>query len=152
MRAWSVNKPDWLYAFPFLHRHWRDISTLQAKFNGLVQFDIASDWQQFIQQSQQQHASFDWFHLLRLYRHSRLAYLAYQDIALPLEQHVKTMHMVTALADHLIQVAHQVAAEAMQQNISNWCVSKIGSKPHNFDRAAGFYNQSYKQPQWGTCP
>ncbi|MCX7552671.1 hypothetical protein OS175_02170 [Marinicella sp. S1101] len=110
-----MNKPDWLQAFPFINKHWRDISTLQAKFNGLVQFDIASDWQQFIQQSQQHHASFDWFHLLRLYRHSRLAYLAYQDIALPLEQHVKTMHMVSALADHLIQVAHQVAAEAMQQ-------------------------------------
>ena len=43
-------------------------------------------------------------------------------------------------------------AEAMQQNLSGWCVSKIGTKPHNFDRAAGFYNQAYKQPQWGTCP
>ena len=38
------------------------------------------------------------------------------------------------------------------QNISNWCVTNIESKPNYFDTNSGFKNQTSLQPQWGTCP
>jgi surface protein len=43
-------------------------------------------------------------------------------------------------------------ASAFDQNLSQWCVSKITSKPYEFDKNSAFENQSAKQPQWGECP
>ena len=43
-------------------------------------------------------------------------------------------------------------ATVFDQDISNWCVSKIPSKPDDFDLDSGFEGQITKQPQWGTCP
>ena len=44
------------------------------------------------------------------------------------------------------------SATRFNQDLSGWCVSKIGSKPSQFDTGSGFYNQTPRQPQWGTCP
>jgi surface protein len=40
------------------------------------------------------------------------------------------------------------------QDISNWCVPLIGSKPTSFDNSStpGFAGNASVQPQWGTCP
>jgi hypothetical protein len=43
-------------------------------------------------------------------------------------------------------------ATVFNQDISNWCVTKITSKPNRFDYGAAFENDTSIQPQWGTCP
>lgn len=43
-------------------------------------------------------------------------------------------------------------ATLFNQDISNWCVTKIASKPKRFDLGAAFENDTSIQPQWGTCP
>ncbi len=43
-------------------------------------------------------------------------------------------------------------AEFFDQNISGWCVKKIGSKPDDFDHNAGFSDPDNQLPVWGTCP
>jgi hypothetical protein len=36
------------------------------------------------------------------------------------------------------------------QNISDWCVEKIGSEPDKFSTGAPLTNAN--KPVWGTCP
>jgi len=43
-------------------------------------------------------------------------------------------------------------ASAFDQDLSQWCVSKITSKPKRFDLDSAFEDQDEKQPQWGKCP
>jgi surface protein len=43
-----------------------------------------------------------------------------------------------------------VSARAFDQDISDWCVPLIPSKPSDFDNYSGFENQTAKQPQWGV--
>ena len=46
------------------------------------------------------------------------------------------------------------SASSFNQDLSDWCVSNIGSKPFWFDVSANtnWINQAHLQPQWGTCP
>jgi len=41
-------------------------------------------------------------------------------------------------------------ASSFNQDLSNWCVSSIPSKPNNFDSNSAL--TSANLPQWGTCP
>lgn len=41
-------------------------------------------------------------------------------------------------------------ASAFNQNLSGWCVSKIPSKPRDFDTGAASW--TLPRPVWGTCP
>lgn len=43
-------------------------------------------------------------------------------------------------------------AENFNQDLSQWCVANIPTKPYYFDNAAGFEGQTARQPQWATCP
>jgi hypothetical protein len=43
-------------------------------------------------------------------------------------------------------------ASSFNQNIKNWCVSNITSKPYSFDYSAGFSGDTTLQPNWGQCP
>ena len=43
------------------------------------------------------------------------------------------------------------SAVAFNKNLSEWCVSKIASKPSNFNNGSSIGGKA-KQPQWGTCP
>ena len=48
-------------------------------------------------------------------------------------------------------------ASVFNQDLSGWCVSKIPSKPFEFNLGAGFTNFTYQEPQWGnasvpSCP
>ncbi|WP_018234399.1 BspA family leucine-rich repeat surface protein [Thioalkalivibrio thiocyanodenitrificans] len=38
------------------------------------------------------------------------------------------------------------------QDLSGWCVSGLSEIPFAFDFQAGFWGDSARQPQWGTCP
>jgi len=37
-------------------------------------------------------------------------------------------------------------------DLSRWCVTKLTTKPGNFDRFSKFAGQDELQPKWGTCP
>jgi len=43
-------------------------------------------------------------------------------------------------------------ASLFSQNLSSWCVTNIISKPTYFDTNSDFFNQTYLQPNWGSCP
>jgi len=43
-----------------------------------------------------------------------------------------------------------VGARAFDQDISDWCVSQILSKPADFDTGAAFEDQPWYQPRWGV--
>ena len=43
-------------------------------------------------------------------------------------------------------------ASSFNQDLSQWCVSLISSKPGGFDNGSAFAGATVKQPQWGTCP
>ena len=40
-------------------------------------------------------------------------------------------------------------ADSFDQDISEWCVEQIRSKPFDFDEGAGFEDEDEKQPNWG---
>ncbi len=101
--------PGWLSAFPFLQAQWQQIKSITASYPEVLTYDLVQDWQCFLQNNQ----GLDWFSRLRLFRQSRLAYLAYHDMALPTTKHLSTMHQVTALADHLIATAYEVSTDEL---------------------------------------
>lgn len=43
-------------------------------------------------------------------------------------------------------------ATKFNQDLSEWCVGNIPSKPDDFDTDSGFMGKTTLQPQWGTCP
>ena len=43
-------------------------------------------------------------------------------------------------------------ATSMQGDISEWCVGNLSPEPVNFDRSAGFENNTALLPTWGDCP
>ncbi len=119
--------PDWLSALPFLHSQWVHIDDLTAQYPMVMQYDLHEDWQRFVHN----HQALDWFAKLRLFRQSRLAYLAYHDLAQPWSDHLRTMHQVAALADHLIAVAYDVCSQTMSEKYGEvmdsqgWPVSMV---------------------------
>ena len=94
--------PEWLSLLPFVESQFVEIKALLTKYPSLDQYDLVEDWQSFSQDNQH----LDSFALLRKFRKSRLAFIAYLDFSLPLEKHLMTMRMVADLADLLIQQAH----------------------------------------------
>ncbi|WP_366513687.1 BspA family leucine-rich repeat surface protein [Psychrobacter sp.] len=41
-------------------------------------------------------------------------------------------------------------ASSFNQDLSQWCVANIASKPNNFDNDATAWTKP--KPVWGTCP
>ncbi len=103
--------PEWLNGFPFIHSQWSCIDQLLAKNTEIDQYDLKNDWELYVKANQ----NIDCFARLRKFRKSRLAFLAYVDFQLPLTDHIKTMHRVSNLADHLIDQAYLIARTEMQQ-------------------------------------
>ncbi|TDR20838.1 hypothetical protein [Marinicella litoralis] len=103
--------PKWLKVFPFIETQWECIVQLLDRYPEIDVYDINNDWDHFVRANQQS----DQFALLRQFRKSRLAFLAYVDFQLPLSEHIKTMHRVTVLAEHLISQAYLMAVSDMQQ-------------------------------------
>jgi glutamate-ammonia-ligase adenylyltransferase len=103
--------PDWLTSFPFIERHWPQIQELSGQYPNPTDYDVAADWQQFTRT----HATWDVFRTLRVFRASRLAWLAYTDIGRPVEQHPEVMQTVSVLADWLIHQAHNDSQHWMQE-------------------------------------
>ena len=101
--------PAWLSLLPFVESQFADISLLIMKYSSLDQYNLVEDWQSFSQDNQH----LDSFALLRKFRKSRLAFIAYLDFSLPLEKHLMTMRMVADLADLLIQQAYRFAQQEM---------------------------------------
>jgi len=106
-----ISRPSWLCAFPFIERNWLEINQLQEKWNSIDGYDLATDWTAF----KAAHPSWDVFKLLRRFRTSRLAWLSWQDIGLPVEQHIRVLHAVSQLADWLITQACDEAAEWIKE-------------------------------------
>ena len=106
--------PARLSAFPYLHSQWAEIAALVHAEPDLAAYDLQHDWHQFKQAFNQAHPTPDPFACLRRFKRSRLAYLAYLDLSLPLAKHTVTMQKVADLADLMIQQAHQLAGEEMQ--------------------------------------
>jgi glutamate-ammonia-ligase adenylyltransferase len=103
-------KPQWLDAFPFIKANWQHIEALSHRWSGVSDYELSTDWQAFIHE----HQDWDDFRILRQFRSSRLAWLAFQDISQPMAHHVKTLHAVSALADWLVQQACALSEEWMQ--------------------------------------
>jgi len=104
--------PTWLELFPFLQSQWQSINEISCQYPRLSTYRLDSDWSSF----KSSHSQWDDFAQLRHFRKSRLAYLAYHDLCLPVEQHLKTMHRVSALADFLIQQAYDISVTEMSQH------------------------------------
>ena len=134
-------KPDWLSVFPFLDSQWSSIASLLESCHDLAEYHVVEDWQDF----ESSHPYLDDFARLRQFRKSRMAYLAYLDFQLPLNQHVQTMQQITALADHLIQQAFQLAGKEMlskfgqvkdrvgnRVNFHVFALGKLGTNELNF--------------------
>lgn len=102
--------PEWLEEFPFIHSQWPYVDQLLKTCSKIDQYEVKIDWEQFLNQ----HQHLDSFSLLRKFRKSRLAFLAYLDFQLPINDHIKTMHLVSKLADHLINQAYSIAVEEMK--------------------------------------
>lgn len=105
----SSAAPQWLHLFPFIETQWQHVQSLAEQFPSIENFDLNADWHAFIQQNQH----LDDFAKLRQFRKSRLAFLAYWDLNQPLTQHIKTMAVVSELADHLIKKAYEVVHSDM---------------------------------------
>ncbi|WP_223787034.1 hypothetical protein [Marinicella meishanensis] len=106
--------PARLTAFPYLVSQWADIETLVQAQPALADHDLQQDWRQFSHAFAQAHPTPDPFTCLRRFKRSRLAYMAYLDLSLPLSAHTMTMQRVADLADLMIQQAHALASEEMQ--------------------------------------
>ncbi len=109
-----TSAPDWLSEFPFLHTQWPAVAAIKSTYASLNEYDLNQDWLDFEAEFKQAHPTPDPFVLLRQFRKSRLAYIAYQDLSAPLASHLRTMHLVSALADLLLQQAHALASADMQ--------------------------------------
>lgn len=140
-----MKPPEWISEFVFLQDQWSEIVALSAAFPNLKDYDLQQDWQAYTGAFQTHLANTDWFKKLRQFRQSRLAFLAYKDLSEPLDQHLRTMHLVADLADLLIQQAHQVAAKEMQARygcvidekgetveMMIWALGKLGTRELNY--------------------
>ncbi len=110
-----MTAPNWLPEFPFLQTQWSAIEGVTHRYPDLGLYDLQEDWDTFLAAYQARHTTVDCYAMLRIFRQSRLAYLAYQDLFLPVEQHLGTMHRVSALADLMIIQAHAMAAAEMSE-------------------------------------
>ncbi|MGJ8663767.1 MAG: hypothetical protein ACSHWU_08950 [Marinicella sp.] len=108
-----MEKPSWLTEFVFLQTQWPAISEISRIYPDLESYDLAADWQLFNTTFNNISATPDKFKLLRQFRQSRLAYLAFQDLKMPVRSHPCTMKLVSELADLLIQQAYDMAAKEM---------------------------------------
>ncbi|WP_395374293.1 nucleotidyltransferase domain-containing protein [Marinicella sp. W31] len=98
-----------LQAFPFVYKHMEKAPELFARYQALEDYDLAEDWRQFSQQNT--HA--DTYALLRQFRQSRMALIGHLDWQLDVNQHLISMHLVSALADLLVQQAYDSVFEQM---------------------------------------
>lgn len=101
---------DWA-AFPFVEKWLSEVRSIRQQWPELSQYQVASDWRTF----QSSHSDKDLNHQLRWFKQSRLAYLAVMDAEDPTaspENHLTTIHQVTALAECMVQ---QALAFAVQQ-------------------------------------
>lgn len=106
--------PVRLSAFPYLASQWSEIEVLLQAHPDLAAYELLTDWRGFLQDFERNHPTPDHFACLRRFKRSRLAYLAYLDLSLPLNQHTMTMQRVSDLADLMIQQAHMLASQEMQ--------------------------------------
>ena len=98
-----------LDAFPFLAQQQDVVAPLLAAYPSLQQYDVAADWLVF----NNQHAVSDIFQKLRLFRQSRLAYIAQCDFVEATEHHGLAMLRTSQLADHLLHLALESAYQGL---------------------------------------
>ena len=140
-----MKPPEWLSAFPFLQTQWPEIVRLSDSYPNLKSYNLDLDWQEYSATLQQLSSTTDWFAMLRQFRQSRLAYLAYHDVFETLDEHLNSMHKVSDLADLLIGQAYQVAAADMIAKHGHvkdangdsvemlvWALGKLGTRELNY--------------------
>lgn len=103
--------PVWLPAFPFIEQQWQSVAALTARYPQLSDYRLDADWQHHAEQNK----NLDLATRLRLFRQSRIAYIATQDFTQPVVEHIKAMHAVSALADWLIKVAYEAAVDDVRK-------------------------------------
>lgn len=122
-----MNKPDWLVEFPFLSQHWHSIVAIQSTFPTLSSYDLDKDWLDYLSLCKKEHSVLNWFQILRHFRQSRIAYIGFMDITLPIETHVNTMHLVSELANCMIRKAYLISFEEMIQKYGH-VIDKSGQQ------------------------
>ncbi len=140
-----MKPPEWLSEFPFLEKQWPEIRALSTTHHTIENYDLNADWLRYLACCESECTSVDWFAILRQFRKSRLAFIAYQDFLKPLEQHVLTMNKVSALADLLIQKSYQIALQEMRTKYGDminedgqevavmvWALGKLGANELNY--------------------
>lgn len=95
--------PEWLAGFPFLEQHHAQVVELQQQFPRLADYDVKKDWQAARQKDP--HMALAEF--MRMFRQTRLAFVASTDMKQPVTEHLKAMHVVSELADFLVEQSYQ---------------------------------------------
>lgn len=99
----------WLDAFPFLAQQKEAVEPLLSLYPSLERYDVHEDWQAFADQYRHR----DEFQKLRLFRQSRLAFIAQSDCFLSTASHGQAMLKTSQLADCLVQQALIYAEQHM---------------------------------------
>lgn len=133
--------PVWLEEFPFINSQWPYFQHLLQQCSDLGQYDLNQDWDLFCKE----HQHLSGFSLLRQFRKSRLAFIAYLDFNQSLVDHIQTMHMVSDLADLLINQAYLIANAEMKNrfgvvldsdghlvSLQVFALGKLGTKELNY--------------------
>ena len=100
-----------LQAFPFVLRHMEKSPELFSRHQNLTHYQLQQDWLDY----QSHHSHTDIYALLRRFRQSRLALIGFLDWKMPVHEHLISMHLVSALADLLVQQAYAAVDEEMCQ-------------------------------------
>lgn len=108
-----MKKPGWLSEFVYLQTQWPAIKQISQNYSDFKSYDLAADWLDYVAAYTLTNPTPDPFRMLRTFRQSRLAYFAYHDLALAVEDHTFTMKLVSDLADLLIQKAYDLAEQEM---------------------------------------
>ncbi len=107
----QTETPIWLPAFPFIEQQWQSVIALNARYPQLSDYRLEADWHDHTRQN----SSLDLADRLRLFRQSRIAYMAVQDFTQPVFEHIDVLQAVSALADWLIKIAYEAAVEDVRK-------------------------------------